>query len=138
MALLTIVVMLALHVPATSVQRDTRSWYQAYEEGRLAVGKSDAAAIASLEAAKRIGPKPGRNVNTYGDNFVKFNPDYYLGVAFLNQRRFTDAEAAFRRVQQAQLIGPKDSEYSAFTAQYQAMCEAVCVNWYGPATSPQA
>ena len=27
---------------------------------------------------------------------------------------------------------------SAFTDAYHAVCEAVCVNWYGPATSPHA
>jgi tetratricopeptide (TPR) repeat protein len=119
MALLTIAVMLALHVQSPAAQgRDTRSWYQAYEEGKLALSKNNnSAAIASLEVAKQKGPKPGRSVNTYGDSVTNFNPDYYLGVAYLNLRQFAEADAAFKRVQQANLITPKDKESAAFTAQ---------------------
>ncbi len=117
MPLLTIAVMLALHVPTPRVQQpDIRSWYQAYDDGKAAIGKNDAAAIASLEAAKRIGPKPARNINTYGDAIVTFNPDYYLGVAHLNLKHYAEADAAFKRAQQAQLIAPKEKEYALLTS----------------------
>ena len=50
--------------------------------------KNWTAAIADIEAASRLGaPKPGRNVFFYGDVYRDFNPDYYLGVAFLNLKR---------------------------------------------------
>jgi tetratricopeptide (TPR) repeat protein len=106
-------------VQLSSQGRDTRAWYQAYSDGvRAIAARNWQAAIDSLMAAKRAGPRPGRNIPSYGDNIIEFYaPDYYLGVAYLNLQRFADADAAFRQVRQLELIQPKDREYGAFDTQ---------------------
>ncbi|MEO7192405.1 MAG: hypothetical protein ABI051_15235 [Vicinamibacterales bacterium] len=110
------VLLLAQSAPAAP-RTDTRTWYQAYADAQRAVEQRNwAAAVANIEAASRAGaPKPGRNVLFYGDVYRDFNPDYYLGVAYLNLGRYDDADRAFERVKQAQLVAPKDSQYAELT-----------------------
>jgi hypothetical protein len=96
---------------------DTRTWYQAYQDGRRQVRQNPSAAIASLEQAKRTGPKPGRRIPFYGDVFDDFLPDYHLGLAYLNAGRYQEANAAFDAVRQSGLITAKDREYAEFTKQ---------------------
>jgi tetratricopeptide (TPR) repeat protein len=108
--------------PPAAAQRgstaDARAWYQAYSDALRAIGgRNWQAAVDSLLAAKRVGPRPGRNLPSYGDNIVEFySPDYYLGVAYLNLGRFADAETAFQQARQAELIPPKDQ--AAFDTQF--------------------
>jgi hypothetical protein len=100
---------------ASQPRADTRLWYQAYSDGTAAIQRKDwQAAVDSLEAAKRAHPAVGRRVAFYGDIVRPFDPDYYLGTAYLNLKRFADADAAFQRVRGAKLIVPGDPEYSAF------------------------
>jgi hypothetical protein len=107
--------------------RDTRTWYQAYSDGQRAVQERRwQAAIDSLEFARRVGPKPGRRVPSYGDRFEDFLPDYYLGIAYLNAQRFADAERAFEAVRASGLIGARDREFATFeasrkTAQFESL-----------------
>jgi len=111
---------LLLATPAAAQQRgaDTRTWYQAYQDGRQQVQRGQwEAAIASLEAAKRNGPKPGRRIPFYGDVFDDFLPDYYLGIAYLNAGRAQDAVKAFSTVRDAKLIAQRDREYTEFIKQ---------------------
>jgi hypothetical protein len=98
---------------------DTRAWYQAYSDGTKAIQQGKwQEAIDSLEAAKRAGaPKPGRKVPSYGDNFVDFIPDYYLGIAYLNLKQYAQADRAFGAVRTSGLIGPRDREYGEFDKQ---------------------
>jgi hypothetical protein len=103
----------------TPPRRDTRAWYQAYSDGVRAFQQGRwQEAIDSLEAAKRAGaPKPGRKVPSYGDNFVDFLPDYYLGVAYTNLKQYVQADRAFAAVRASGLIGPRDREYREFEKQ---------------------
>lgn len=97
---------------------DTRTWYQAYQDGRRQVQRGEwQAAIASLQQAKRTGPRPGRRIPFYGDVFDDFLPDYYLGLTYMNTQQYKDASAAFEAVRQAGLITAKDREYGDFTKQ---------------------
>src|SRR4026209_1584249 len=81
--------------PPSTQSSDTRTWHAAYEDARKAIEQKNwLAAIANLEHALRT-QKPGRNIRTYGSNFLTFNPDYYFGVAYLNLGRFAEADAAF-------------------------------------------
>jgi hypothetical protein len=98
---------------------DTRAWYQAYSDGTKAIQQGKwQEGIDSLEAAKRAGaPKPGRKVPSYGDNFVDFIPDYYLGIAYLNLKQYVQADRAFAAVRASGLIGPRDREYGEFDKQ---------------------
>lgn len=99
-------------------QRKTQRWYQAYEAGVRDAGRGAwDSAVQNLLAAKQTGPQPARRVAFYGDLVDVFNPDYYLGVAYLNLRRFGDADASFERVRQANLIPASDKLYAAFQTQ---------------------
>lgn len=94
-----VALLLALFVAAQSAgqaparRNDTRTWYQAYADGKRAFDQKNwQGAVDSLEAAKRArAPKPGRKIPFYGDVYDDYLPDYYLGIAYLNLRQFTQA-----------------------------------------------
>jgi hypothetical protein len=111
--------LLAVQSAPAQQQNDRRTWYQAYADAQRAIqDRNWEKAIADLSvAAQRGAPKPGRNVLFYGDVYRDYNPDYYLGVAYTNLQRFADADAAFERVKQAQLINQRDPLYAEFTRQ---------------------
>jgi tetratricopeptide (TPR) repeat protein len=106
---------------ATPAQQkaDTRTWYQAYADAQRSAQQGDwTAVIADIEAARRLGaPQPGRSVLFTGDVYRAFNPDYYLGVAYLSLGRFEEADGAFEQVRQAKLIVANDALYKEFDAQ---------------------
>jgi hypothetical protein len=117
---LLLVLMLPAATMAAAQQRssDTRTWYQAYQDGRRQVQQGNwQAGIASLLAAKRTGPAPGRRIPFYGDVFDDYLPDYYLGIAYLNTGRYKESTDAFEAVRRAGLITAKDKEYTEFTRQ---------------------
>jgi hypothetical protein len=124
-----VALLLALFVATQSAgqsparRNDTRTWYQAYADGKRAFDQKNwQAAIDSLEAAKRArAPKPGRRIPFYGDVYDDYLPDYYLGMAYLNLRQFTQADQAFAAVRASGLIGPKDREYAEFQRQTTAV-----------------
>ena len=98
-------------------QAQTR-WYDAYQQAVRAVERRDwSTAEKFLLQAKTSGPRPGRRVLAYGDTYMTFLPDYYLGVVYLNTNRNAQAEAAFQAVREQKVIGPKDPEYVAFERQ---------------------
>lgn len=98
---------------------DTRTWYQAYADGKRAFDQKNwQAAVDSLEASKRARPpKPGRKIPFYGDVYDDFLPDYYLGMAYLSLRQYAQAERAFAAVRASGVIGPRDREYAQLEAQ---------------------
>ena len=103
---------------ANRVSQTQGRWYDAYREGVTAVQRGDwATAEKRLLDARASGTKPGRRVFTYGDTYIAFLPDYYLGVVYLNSNRPQEAEGAFERVRSQGLIGARDPEYAAFERQ---------------------
>jgi hypothetical protein len=110
--LLASVTALATVAAGQTAQRD---WYQYYSDGVRAI-QSGAwqQAASSLEAAKKGGPAPGKNVRTYGDNAVDFNPDFYLGVAYYSLKRFREADAAFTRAAAEKLLDKGTPQYDQF------------------------
>ncbi len=101
-------------------QNDTRTWYQAYADGVREATADNAdyeTALASLLRAKQLGPTPGRNVPTYGDSFVDFLPDYYLGVAYLGLGNYGAAVNAFKVARG--YIAARDPEFAQLNAQDQ-------------------
>jgi hypothetical protein len=111
--------LIAIQASPAQQQSDRRTWYQAYADAQKAIqDKNWQKAINDLAVATQKGaPKPARNVLFYGDVYRDYDPDYYLGIAYTNLQRFTDADSAFERVRQAQLINPRDSVYAEFTRQ---------------------
>jgi hypothetical protein len=114
-----LVALVTIQSPSAEKRSDTRAWYQAYEDAQRHIQQKNwAAAVLDIETALRRGaPKPGRRVHYYGNVYRDFNPDYYLGVAYLNQRRYAEADRAFERVRRAGLIGPRDPLYAEFSRQ---------------------
>jgi hypothetical protein len=121
---LAMVVALGSSAPPRAQQRaDSRTWYQAYADGRRSFQQGNwQAAIDSLEAAKRAAgaPKPGRRVPFYGDVFDDFIPDYYLGLAYFNLRQYAAADRAFDAMRASGVIGPRDREYGQLDQQSKA------------------
>ncbi|MGE0593579.1 MAG: hypothetical protein AB7G23_06160 [Vicinamibacterales bacterium] len=103
---------------AWAQQASRRLWYQAYDDGLRAVEAGQwQAAIESLEQSRQGAPAPARRVLFYGDRVDAFNPDYYLGLAYLEAGRPQEAAAAFARVRQAGLVRSGDRLYEAFVTQ---------------------
>lgn len=108
-----VIAVLGLPVMAAQSGRDTRTWYQVYQEGVRQIQRQQwEQAIQSMLAAKKQGPAPGRRINFYGDVFEDFLPDYYLGVAYANRAQYKEAASAFETVRQSQLVATRDKEYA--------------------------
>ncbi len=103
---------------AQSGSQATLRWYDAYDQGVAAVQRRDwKVAEQRLNEARTANPKQGRNVLAYGDRYVTYLPDYYLGIVYLNTNRSRDAEAAFGRVSAQKLIAANNPEYKTFEQQ---------------------
>lgn len=93
-------------------------WYDAYDQGVAAVQRRDwKTAEQRLNEARTANPKQGRNVLAYGDRYVTYLPDYYLGIVYLNTNRSREAEAAFGRINAQKLIAANNPEFKAFDQQ---------------------
>ncbi len=121
--LLAVLVAAQSAAQAPARRNDTRTWYQAYADGKRAIDQKNwQAAIDSLEASKRArAPKPGRRIPFYGDVYDDYLPDYYLGVAYLSLGQLTQAEQAFAAVRASGLITQRDREYAEFQRQTTAV-----------------
>ncbi len=99
-------------------QRNTRQWYEAYDEGLNHIQQRRwQQAVDSLLAAKAARGQQARRVAFYGDRVDAYIPDYYLGVAYTELGRFTEAEAAFQRVTDQKLVVQGDRPFQNFQAQ---------------------
>ena len=98
-------------------QRNPRPWYEAYDEGLRNIQQQRwQQAIDSLLAAMAARKQQGRRVAFYGDRVDAYVPDYYLGVAYTELGRFTEAEAAFQRVTDQRLVVQGDRTFQNFQA----------------------
>src|SRR4029078_7724691 len=109
----------AAQTQAPGRRPDTRTWYQAYADGKRAVNQNDwQGAVDSLDASKRAGaPKPGGKIPFYGDVYDDFLPDYYLGMAYVNLKQDAQADRAFGAVRASGGDGARDREYAQLEAQ---------------------
>ena len=118
-------------------------WYDAYDQALAAIKKADwTTAEKLLLQAQASGTKPGPRVFAYGDRYIRYFPDYQLGIVYLNTNRDREAEAAFARL--GTLLQPKDPEYAAFERQRREATfnrsfeEAVALAQKGDFTTAQA
>src|SRR5689334_9473362 len=106
---------------AHSSSAGTRSWYQAYQDGVRAVDAQRwPEAIASLKVAKGLRSQPGRGVNSVGDTFIDYLPDYYLALAYAGAKQDTDARDAMAAVANSKIPLAK-SEYDRLVKQWPAV-----------------
>src|SRR3954467_3016740 len=81
---------------ATPVAARQSHWYELYDQAVAHIGRGELnEAEQKLLAAKKTGPKPGRDVLTYGTRRLDFFPDYYLGVVYLKRERYREALSEF-------------------------------------------
>jgi len=120
---LAMVVALQSAAPPAQRRADSRTWYQAYADGRRAFQQGNwQAAIDSLEVAKQApgAPKPGRRIPFYGDVYDDYIPDYYLGLAYFNLKQYAAADRALDAMRASGVIGPRDREYAQLDQQSKA------------------
>ncbi|MCL4819927.1 MAG: protein kinase [Vicinamibacteria bacterium] len=93
--------LLALVFAAGAAGQTARPWYEEYEIGLQALRAGRAGdAIAAFELAARLRPEPGRNVQTYGTNFLTdYQPYLKLAEACLLVEDTRAARLALERGQ---------------------------------------
>lgn len=113
-----LILVIVVGIPSAALAQSAARWYDAYADGVQAVERGDwATGERLLQQAKAGGPAPGRRVFTYGDTYIRFLPDYYLGVIYLNTGRAAEAEQAFTAVRAQGLVTSGDPEYATFEQQ---------------------
>jgi hypothetical protein len=96
-----------------SLARAEQLWYEAYDEGVKAIQEKNwSLAEQKFKDAIRQQPKPGKKIRAYGTRFITYIPDYYLGVAYLNQGRYQEAQVQLQKAQASGVISSGDPEFS--------------------------
>lgn len=96
-------------------------WYESYEAGKKAVAVQQwGVAEQKLSDAIRKGPKQGRRVLAYGQNWVVYIPDYYLGVVYYNEGKLQQSLDQFKRVQSAGLVTQSHPEFAVMSKMIQS------------------
>jgi hypothetical protein len=99
-------------------------WYAEYDAGLKAIAAKDwTTAESKLKTALSLQPKQGRQVLAYGVRFIRYIPEYYLGVVRFNQGRYQDALDGFERVQKKGLVVQGDAEFAQMITMMQAGTE---------------
>jgi len=92
------------------------SWWDLYD---LAIkdlrAKNWSLAEERLKAAFRLQSEQGPRIRTYGARFIRYFPEYYLGVVHFHQGKYQEALEEFLRVQNKGLIKEGDEEHSELT-----------------------
>jgi tetratricopeptide (TPR) repeat protein/Cdc6-like AAA superfamily ATPase len=101
-----------------------REWYDYYLQARDQDVRDRrwADCVRNLREAMRLRPQAGTNVRTYGQWFVDYVPDYYLGLCLLRQDDFTGAIDAFNRAEQQGAVrrAPEHAELVRLRAEAQS------------------
>ncbi|PWT88906.1 MAG: hypothetical protein C5B54_09845 [Acidobacteria bacterium] len=89
------------------------SWYSLYDSALNDVkAKKWTLAEEKLKAAMRLEPNQARKVRAYGARFVRYIPEYYLGVVHYNTGKYQQALEEFLHVQNQGLVVEGDAEYT--------------------------
>jgi tetratricopeptide (TPR) repeat protein len=88
------------------------TWYAEYDAALNAIADKDwASAEAKLKTAMQLQPKQGRQVLAYGIRFIRYIPQYYLGVVYFHQGKYQDSLNQFEKVEKNGLVTAGDPEY---------------------------
>ncbi len=112
--------LLALAFAAGAAGQTARPWYEEYENGLQALRSGRAGdAIAAFELAARLRPEPGRNVQTYGTNFLTdYQPYLKLAEACL---LVEDTRAARLALERGQRYPEPEAERRRLLSQIEAL-----------------
>jgi tetratricopeptide (TPR) repeat protein len=92
------------------------SWYVEYDAGLKAIASKDwDTGEARLKTALALQPKQGRKVLAYGVRFIRYIPEYYLGVVYFNRAQYQEAMGVLTRMQKNGLVVKGDPEFSEMT-----------------------
>jgi tetratricopeptide (TPR) repeat protein len=93
-------------------------FYDAYERGLKAFEAGNwAVARQMFERALRLDAKQGRRKRFQGMVFKDYLPEYYLALISVKEKRFDEAIARFKSVENAGLVKPNDREYANLAEQ---------------------
>jgi|GEM_PF-3265342 len=91
-------------------------WFEAYDEAMSNIKSQNwLLAETRLSAALRQHPEQGRKVRAYGARFMRYYPEYYLGVVYFHTGKYQNALERFLSVQNKGLITETDEEYKEMT-----------------------
>ena len=92
------------------------SWWDFYDLAMKDIrAKNWSLAEERLKSAMRLQSEQGPKVRTYGARFIRYFPEYYLGVVHFHQGRHEQALENFLRVQNKGLIKEGDEEHAELT-----------------------
>lgn len=105
----TVCLLLLLTLPVFSEDL----WYASYESGMRAFQSGDwKKAETRLNAALKAQPAQGKHIKAYGTKFIRYIPQYYLGVISIRMGNYREALERFKKVQAEKLLLPGDAEYA--------------------------
>ena len=98
-------------------------WYDAYESGMKAFqsGNINRAERLFITALKEQ-PDQGNRIKAYGTRFIRYFPDFYLGIVYIRQGRYEEGLKQLEKTKTSKLISRQDPEYSELLT-YSQMAE---------------
>ena len=80
-------------------------WYKDYDTAMNSIRRGDwAGAIPKLQSAIAGRSEEGRNIRTYGMNFLDYFPHCYLGMAYFNQNNLQAALSEFEKSEKSGVV----------------------------------
>jgi tetratricopeptide (TPR) repeat protein len=104
--LATFLVLVPLFISANDL------WYYSYESGMKAFHAGDLnKAEFKLSSALSAQPTQGKRIKAYGTKFIRYIPDYYLGVIYFRQGRYQEALERLQKAKNAKLVTGNEAEF---------------------------
>jgi len=101
---------------AVSLCAAAEEWFEAYDEAMNDIKTQNwLLAETRLNAAIRQHPEQGRKVRAYGARYMRYFPEYYLGVVYFHTAKYQNALERFLSVQNKGLISETDGEFKEMT-----------------------
>src|SRR5438105_6842289 len=101
---------------SVSVVIAQESWWDPYDQAMPDIkAKNWSLAEQHLKMALKQHPNQSRKIKTYGVYYIRYIPEYYLGLVYFNEGRYSDAAEKLLSVQNAGLLVPGDQEFPELT-----------------------